>query len=56
MAIGIYKKTFGIDPFFKGIKNRRLISFFAQRFGTKHSVFGDYLYREGDEITSYKIC
>ena len=58
VAYTIHYKTFTTDPFFKqlGHLNKRLLSFFGQRFRTSYFCQGQYLHREGDEISTYKVC
>jgi hypothetical protein len=55
VAIKVHKKTFDNDPFFKKLGNKRLLSFFGQRFRPRHFVFGQYLHRDGEIICTYKV-
>jgi len=55
-SIHIYQKTFTTHPFFKGLGNRRILAFFGERFRPKFYQTGDYLYRQGDDITNFQIA
>jgi hypothetical protein len=55
VSIHIYKKTFNTHPFFRGLSNRRLLSYMGSHFRPKFYQPGEYLYRQGDEITSFNF-
>ena len=42
-------------PFFRGLKNERLLAFFGQNFRPKYYESGVYLYRQGDNIMNFDI-
>lgn len=50
----IHKKTFETDPFFKRLSHR-MLSFVGQRLRPLYAQTGTCLYRQGDDITTYKI-
>jgi hypothetical protein len=55
VALFMHKKTFTTHPFFKELGNQRLLSFIGSRFRPQFFNTGQYLYRQGDEITTFKV-
>jgi len=55
MVMQIYKEMFATHPFFKDFRNKRLFAFLGQRLRQSIKEPGEYLYRQGDEITHFII-
>jgi hypothetical protein len=51
----MYKDTFDKHPFFNGMKNMKLLTIMGQNFKPQFAQVGQYLYRQGDEISSILI-
>ena len=53
--MSIHTKTFETHPFFRSLGNRRLLTFIGQCFKQAYYEAGDYIYRQGDEISQFRI-
>jgi hypothetical protein len=56
-AVGLFmhKKTFRTHPFFSRLGNKRILSEIGQRFCPMFYNSGSYLYRQGDDINTFKV-
>ena len=55
VSVSIHRKTFLTDPFFKELGDSRMLSFVGQRLRPQFFQTGEYLYRQADEILTFKI-
>ena len=55
VAITMYKETFDTHTFFIGMKNTQLLTIMGQNFRPQFYQVGQYLYRQGDEISTIQI-
>ena len=56
VVMSIHTKTFKTHPFFKSLNNRRLLTFIGQNFKQAYYEAGSFIYKQGDEITEFRVC
>jgi hypothetical protein len=56
VALFMHKRIFRTHPFFRQLGDKRLLSLIGQRFRPICFTTGQYIYRQGDEITTFKVA
>jgi hypothetical protein len=55
VSVSMHRKTFLTDPFFKELGDSRMLSFVGQRLRPQFFQTGQFLYRQADQIKTFKI-